>query len=206
MGRAKNTLKRSEVSSTPIKLRYSTTYASNSLASNGISITTGSNFPYNVNMASVDRQRMNNYRMVQQLFYKQAVSSSIGSSSFWDPMWQSTAASGTNDATYYNFPLQYTGSIVIFAIPSYQFGEQVSRKSLVLASTGVGSQYRIVDDGNGNLIDTLAGNEKVGNIFYAQGIAVITNSDYTAPPIVITELIAESGEILTTEAEDSIIT
>lgn len=204
MGRAKNTLKRSEVSSTPIKLRYAATYASNSLASNGITAISGSNIPYTVNMSSVSMQRMNNYRVVKQLYYQQAISSSIGSASFWDPIWQSTAASGTSDATYYNFPLAYTSSIIIFAIPSSQFGEQIAKKSFIVASSGAGSQYRIVDDGNGNLVDALAGNIKVGNLFYAQGVAVITNSDYTTAPTVITEILTEAGDNLITEAGDTL--
>ena len=206
MGRAKNTLKRSEVSSTPIKLRYSATYASNSLANYGITLISGSNTAYSVNMSSSQMQSMNNYRVIKQLYYQQAISSSLGSASYWDPVWQSTAASGTYDATYYSFPTQTTGSILVFAIPSTQFGEQISRKSFVIASSGVGSQYRIEDDGNGNLVDRLEGDIKVGNIFYAQGIAVITNSDYVTAPITVTELLTEAGDSLLTEAMDTIIT
>lgn len=205
MGRAKNTLKESEVSSTPIKLRYSVTYASNSLADYGITLSSGSNYTYNVTMSSDNMQKMNNYRVIRQLYYQQAISSSLNSASFWDPIWQSTAASGTQDATYYAFPTENTGSILVFAIPSSQFGEQISRTSFVLASTGVGSQYRIEDDGNGNLVDRLDNNKKVGNMFYAQGIAVITDSDYIIGPVVVDDLVSQANEPIVTQAFDNII-
>ena len=174
MGRAKNTLKGSEVSSTPIKLRYSVTYASNSLEEHGIIYVSGSNIPYNVNMSPAEMESMNNYRLVRQLYYQQAITASMGSASFWDPAWQSTAASGTYDYTNYTFPTETTQSVVIFSIPSSQFGEQIGRKSFALSS----SQFYILDDGNGNIIDYKNSNAHVGNVFYAQGIVVITNQNY----------------------------
>jgi hypothetical protein len=199
MGRAKNTLKGSEVSSTPIKFRYAVTYASSSFSDYGITVNSGSNITYDVNMSPADMQSMNNYRVVRQLYYQQAISSSLNTASFWDPVWQSTAASGTYDATYYNFPTENTGSVLIFAIPSSQFGEQIGRKTFVISST---SQYRIEDDGNGNLVDRLNNDVKVGNLFYAQGIAVITNSDYV---ITTDNLSTQGDEPLITQASDNII-
>lgn len=206
MGRAKNTLKGSEVSSTPIKLRYSVTYASNSLQDYGISIVTGSNISYSVNMSSEEMDSMNNYRVVRQLYYQQAISSSLNSASFWDPVWQSTAASGTYDATYYSFPTELTGSVLIIAIPSSQFGEQISRKSFSLSSTPSSqNQFNLIDDGNANIIDTLDGNVKVGNLFYAQGIAVITNRDYIIGPAVTEYLVTQLDENIVTQIDDEII-
>lgn len=43
------------------------------------------------------------------------------------------------------------------------------------------SVYDIRDDGNGNLRDFKNSGEHVGNVFYAQGIAVITNDEYATP-------------------------
>lgn len=200
MGRAKNTLKDSEVSSTPIKFRYSVTYASNSLEDYGISVKAGVNVPYETSMSPEQMEGMNNYRTVRQLYYQQAISSSLGTASFWDPMWQSTAASGTNDATYYHFPRQYSGSVLIFAIPSSQFGEQISRQSFILSASD--SSYYIVDDGNGNLVDRLNSSTKVGNLFYAQGVAVITNEDYILPSDYLS---TQADEELTTQDEEDII-
>ena len=176
MGRAKNTLNAADVSSTPIKVKYSAVYPSSSFSDYGITLRSGSNIPYNVTMSSAQMETMNNYRVIRQLYYQYYLTGSlIGSSSIWDPAWVSTAASGSGDETTYYFP---TGSqqILIFTIPSALFGEQVSRTTFAISASD--SSYFIVDDGDGNLVDTLSANSKVGNIFYAQGIAVITNSDY----------------------------
>lgn len=205
MGRAKNTLKRSEVSSTPIKLRYSVTYDSSSLADYGITVNSGSNIAYDVDMSSTEMADMNNYRVVRQLYYQQSIYASVSTASLWDPVWQSTAASGTQDATYHQFPTQNTGSVLIFTIPSSEFGEQIGRKTFSLASYGVGSQYLIQDDGNGNLIDKLDNDKHVGNLFYAQGIAVITNEDYTIPPTVLNYLSTQANDEITTQANDNIL-
>jgi hypothetical protein len=178
MGRAKNTIKQSDVSSTPIKVKYSVTYASQSLENYGITTNVGVNYPYTVKMSSANLQSMTKYRLVKQLYYQQAISGSIGSASFFEPSWQSTAASGTFDDTSLIFPTGSGDSIAVVAIPSIQFGEQVSRKSFAITSTGAGTPFNLIDDGNGNLVDSANGSIHVGNLFYAQGIAVITNSDY----------------------------
>ena len=208
MGRAKNTLNAADVSSTPIKFRYTATYSSASFLDYGITAASGSNIPYSVTMSSDQMDSMNKYRMIKQFYYQQAVSgSALNSSSFWEPFWVSTAASGTLDSTDYTFPTASYDKIVIFAIPSNAFGEQVARKSFRLTTTGVGSQFDIVDDGNGNLFDSYAGsnNVHVGNIFYGQGIAVITNSDYIIPPAVIENMASQLDEPLITQADDNII-
>lgn len=197
MGRAKNTLSPAEVSSTPIKVRYSATYASNSLADYGITITRGTNYPYEVGMSTSSFSEMTTYRGIKQLYYQYEISGSgLNTASAFLPSWQSTAASGTYDATYYNFPTEYTGSFLVFAIPPIQFGEQISRETFSIASTGSGTQFNIIDDGNGNLIDALASDTFVGNIFYAQGVAIITNPSYITP----------GDEYLISEASDFIIT
>jgi len=178
MGRAKNTIKQSDVSSTPIKVKYSVTYASQSLEDHGITTNVAVNYAYTASMPSANLQSMAKYRLIKQLYYQQAISGSMGSASFFEPAWQSTAASGTFDDTNMVFPTGSGDSIAIVAIPSIQFGEQVSRNSFQIKSTGAGTPYTLVDDGNGNLVDRANSSVHVGNLFYAQGIAVITNSDY----------------------------
>jgi hypothetical protein len=179
VGRAKNTIKQSDVSSTPIKVKYSVTYTSQSLGNYGINADVAVNYPYTTNMTSANLQSMAKYKTIKQLYYQQYVSgSSIGSASFFIPAWQSTAASGTFDDTVLTFPTGSGDSIAVVAIPSIQFGEQVSRKTFAIKSSGAGTPFNLVDDGNGNLIDAANSSVHVGNLFYAQGIAVITNSDY----------------------------
>lgn len=202
MGRAKNTLNAADVSSTPIKVKYSAVYPSSSFSDYGITLRSGSNIPYNVTMSSAQMETMNNYRVIRQLYYQYYLTGSlIGSSSIWDPAWVSTAASGSGDETTYYFPTGSSEQIFIFTIPSTQFGEQISRNTFNLKSVDFAS-YNIVDDGNGNLIDTYNNNEKVGNVFYAQGIAVITNQDY----IITTAFLAtESDDEYITENDNDII-
>lgn len=177
MGRAKNTLNSADVSSTPIKVRYVASYLSSSFEDYGITLRSGSNLDYSVAMSTDDLNSMNNYRVIKQLYYQNYLTGSIiGSASAWYPSWQSTAASASKDETAYFFPTGSSQTILIYSIPASQFGEQISRNSFAISANN--STYFITDDGNGNLIDTMASNVYVGNIFYAQGIAVITNQDY----------------------------
>lgn len=198
MGRAKNTINPAEVTSTPIKVQYTATYPSNSLSDYGIKILSGANVPYNVDMAQDKKGLMTNYRFVRQLYYQYyATGSILGSASLWDPVWQSTAASGSLDETNYEFPLtssagfpslanpNYQG-IYFYYIPPNQFGEQISKNTLIISSSD--SSYYIVDDGNGNVIDTMNSNVHVGNVFYAQGIVTVTNQDYMPANYLATEV------------------
>lgn len=201
MGRAKNTLNAADVSSTPIKVKYAVSYPSSSFSDYGITLLSGSNIPYNVTMSSAQMSLMNNYRVVRQLYYQNYLTGSlIGSASYWDPWWQSTAASGSKDETVYKFPTGSTDSVLIYVIPPNQFGEQVSKTTFAISASD--ASYFIIDDGNGNLIDTLAANDHVGNLFYAQGIAVITNQDYTIP---FDYLATENDNIYETENNIEII-
>ena len=208
MGRAKNTLNPADVFSAPIKFRYTATYSSASLLDYGITVYSGSNIPYSVGMSTSSMEVMDRYRVIRQLYYQQEISgSALNTASFFEPFWVSTAASGTNDATNYSFPTASGEGILIITIPSSQFGEQVARNSFRLKTNGVGSQFDIIDDGNGNLFDSYAGsnNEHVGNIFYGQGIAVITNSDYVVAPTVVQTMASQLDEPLVTQNDDNII-
>ena len=179
MGRAKNTIKQSEVSSTPIKVKYSVTYTSQSLENYGITTDVAVNYAYTASMPSANLQSMAKYKTIKQLYYQEYITGSlVGSASFFLPAWQSTAASGTFDDTLLTFPTGSGDSIAVVAIPSIQFGEQVSRKTFAIKSAGAGTPFNLIDDGNGNLIDAANSYTHVGNLFYAQGVAVITNSDY----------------------------
>jgi hypothetical protein len=178
MSRAKNTIKQSDISSAPIKVKYSSTYASQSLQSYGITTNRGQNIPLSASMTINNRTRMVNYRLVKQLYYQTYLTGSvIGSASYWDPSWQSTAASGSFDDTTLTFPSASGESVSFIAIPTLQFGEQISRNSFNLSSTD-NTSYKIVDDGNGNIVDLFSGSLHVGNIFYAQGVVTISNKKY----------------------------
>jgi hypothetical protein len=128
---------------------------------------------------SLDNNALN-YELIKQLYYKEYISGSLlATGSGYDPQWQSTAASGSGDEDARYFPTNANDQISFFYIPRNEFGEQVARNTLHLLPLNPDStNYHIVDDGNGNLIDALVGNRKVGNIFYAQGIIVFTDPDY----------------------------
>ena len=178
MSSSKNTIRFSDISSAPIKLKYSSSYYSQSLDDVGITINRGFNHPMTVT-GSLDNNALN-YELIKQLYYKEYISGSLlGSGSAYDPQWQSTAASGSGDEDSRYFPTGANDQISFFYIPRNQFGEQIARNSLHLLPLNLDStNYHIVDDGNGNLIDTLVGNRKVGNVFYAQGVIVFTDPDY----------------------------
>lgn len=174
MGRSLNTLKGSDVTVTPIKLKYANTIPSASLDSNGITLTLASNQSFDYNNPSYGDNFLL-YRSVRELYYMNYISGSLlgsGSGYEWYP--QSTAASGTFDNDYRYFPTASDAQILVISIPRSKFGENVARSSFSLSS----STYNIVDDGNGNLVDAAASNVHVGNLLYNQGIGIITNVDY----------------------------
>jgi hypothetical protein len=179
MSRSKNTIKNSDASSTPIKVKYSATYASQSLYSNGI--TTNRGIYYSAPKVRTNAYTLrNNYAVMRQLYYQNYLTGSvIGSASYWDSSLQSTAASGTFDDDNRYFPSATGSNIAFIAIPRSQFGEQISRHTFKLVSTD-NTTYNIIDDGNGNIVDTFNNNLHVGNILYAQGIVTITHPDYIA--------------------------
>lgn len=85
-----------------------------------------------------------------------------------------------------NFPTGAGAGIRVLAIDQDIYGSKVLPYSFNLSS----SAYNVIDDGNGNLYGS--GSTHVGNIFYAHGLAVITNPDYQdmfpLPPIAINDI------------------
>jgi len=174
MGRSLNTLKGSDVTVTPIKLKYSNTIPSASLSSNNITLTVASNQSFDYNNPSYEDNFLL-YRSVQGLYYMNFVSgSSLNSASAYEWYPQSTAASGTFDNDYRYFPTASDAQVLVISIPRAKYGENIARSSFSVSS----SNYNIIDDGNGNLVDAAASNVHVGNILYNQGIGIITNIDY----------------------------
>ena len=167
---SKNTLDRSDISTYPIKLKYSASYASSSAYSYGITLNRGINGSFNSN-----GEDFLVYKLAKQLYYNLYLTGSLNNSaSYWNDNLQSTAASGTFDNDYRYFPNAADDQITLMAIPRNVFGENISRKSLRIS----GTTYNLIDDGNGNIIDINNSNVHVGNVLYAQGIVTITNLDY----------------------------
>ena len=196
MSRSSNSLRISDVVTTPIKLKYTSSYDSSSLNTYGITVLTGVNGPV-TSTGSVPQQTLN-YRSIRQLFYSNYLTGSMPTTtSSFDDSLQSTAAYGTLDVDYRNFPTESNGTIKIISIPRNVFGEKISRQGFSMTS----SLYEIMDDGNGNIKDVKpaldlyilngyfdpnlyfiqydpSAEVHVGNIIYAQGFVIITNPDY----------------------------
>ena len=175
MSRASNSLRLSDVIATPIKLKYTASYNECTLEEFGITVLTGVNGPVTIT-GSIPQETLN-YRSVKQLYYANVLTGSyLTTTSSFDVSIQSTAASGTFDSDNRYFPTQSGGTVRILSIPRGVFGEKISRHSFSMTS----SAYRIVDDGNGNLVDVLNSpvGVNIGNIIYPQGMVIITNSDY----------------------------
>ena len=85
-----------------------------------------------------------------------------------------------------NFPTGANAGIRVLSVNQDIYGSKILPTSFNLSS----SAYNILDDGNGNLYGS--GSIHVGNVFYAHGLAVITNTDYQnmfpLPPIAINDV------------------
>ena len=201
MSRAANTLTTSDVLTTPIKLKYSSSYDSSSYYGAGIKVLAGVNG--SISQTGSIKQKTLNYYSVRHLFYSNYLTGSYPVSASAAFNWeQSTAALGSRDADIRVFPTGSGDKVKILSIPRSVYGQKISRRSFRLYSQD-GFSYDVVDDGNGNLID-LASDElyvdpqyfdpresflagyvvggsrfaQVGNIIYSQGIIIITNPNY----------------------------
>ncbi len=226
MRAAKNTIYASDVTTLPIKVKYTASYNEDSLLDNGITITKGVNNPV------YSYEKVNNdtlvYRFARQMYYYNFISGSFPlSASYYDNFMQSTAASGTLEADQRYFPTGNLEEITVIAIPRTKFGEKISPTTFRLVNSG---SYSLYDDGNGNVIDFGSGSlsvyidsmyftspedyyeilqtqttfTRVGNIFYSHGIVVITNQNYQ--DLFPTYLYTEDNNPLVTENDENIIT
>ena len=173
MSRSSNSLRTSDVITTPIKLKYTSSYNCGTLEQYGITVSNGVNGPVTIT-GSIPQDTLN-YWSARHLYYSNYLTGSFAvSASSADNYLQSTAASGTFDADVRYFPTQSGARITILSIPRNVAGERLSRKGFIMSS----SAYYLIDDGNGNVVDQAAGNVHVGNIIYPQGTVIFTNSDY----------------------------
>lgn len=76
--------------------------------------------------------------------------------------------------------------IVVLSIDKKIYGSGLSPNSVSIS----GSTYNLQDDGEGNIFDTLTSTH-IGNVFYSQGLIVITNEDYlcafSTPPTTLND-------------------
>jgi len=173
MSRAANSLKTSDVLTTPIKLKYSSSFESSSFGSYGIQVLKGVNGPITIT-GSIPQETLN-YFSVKHLYYSNYLTGSFPiSASAADNFLQSTAASGSNDSDNRYFPTQSNAEIAIISISVNVYGQQISRRSFSLSS----SAFNLRDDGNGNINDLSGSTKQVGNIIYPQGMVLLTSGSY----------------------------
>lgn len=205
MNNSKKTIKLSEITTTPIKLKYAATYFANS----NTKITRTFGDDYDISVFKIEYDKTVNmlgsfqyetttdtispatsnivYKEIKNLYYQNYLTGSqLFSSSYYDWNQQSTACSGSGEYEYRYFPIENDPAlkgpnpiITIITINPNLYGEQISRSTFKLMPSTT-QTYIIKDDGNGNLIDVQNSNTHVGNIIYSQGLVIITNQDYVS--------------------------
>ncbi len=137
------------------------------------------------------------YDQINHLFYHRFSGSFLDTSSLANSFLYESASQNYATSSYFiydenpnfvnNFPTTSNAGIRVLAINQDIYGSKVLPYNFVLSS----SAYYITDDGNGNLFDT--GSIHIGNIFYPQGLAVITNQDYQEmfplPPLAVSDIV-----------------
>jgi hypothetical protein len=150
------------------------------------------------------------YTQINQLFYQDYTASLDTSSLMFSITNYESASEQRPTSSYfiYNdnanlisyFPTGMMEGIRVLAINQDIYGNKVLPGNFQLSS----SAYDIKDDNYGNLFDYSGSKTHVGNIYYAHGLAVITNQDYQLmfplPPIAKND----SGSFLTTDSPKTI--
>ena len=123
------------------------------------------------------------YNQINHLFY-QSYTASLDTSSLANSIYYESASEQRPTSSYfvYNdnanlinyFPTGAMEGIRVLSVNQNIYVNKLLPNNFILSS----SAYYILDDGFGNLYDQANINTHVGNIFYAHGMAVITNQDY----------------------------
>jgi hypothetical protein len=135
------------------------------------------------------------YRQIDQLFYHD-YSGSLNTASLASSIYYVSASSQRPTASYFNFnntpgfvnnfPTASNANIKVLSISTNLYGQRILPYSFQMTS----STYNFTDDGRGNVYDA---STHVGNIFYPEGIVVITNSEYQGifplPPVAYNDTI-----------------
>jgi hypothetical protein len=137
------------------------------------------------------------YDQIDHLFYHSFSGSFLNTASLANSFLYESASQQYATSSYFiydenpnlikNFPTGANDGIRVLNVNQDIYGEKLLPYNFNLSS----SDYNITDDGNGNLFDI--GSVHVGNIFYPQGLAIITNQDYQnifpLPPLAVADFI-----------------
>jgi hypothetical protein len=148
------------------------------------------------------------YRQINHLYYQYHSSSILNSHSLLDSLYyesymteSSTISTGSyfdfneNPSFVNSFPTSSNDIIRVMSFNQNIYGEQIKPNNFILTASG---SYQLADDGYGNIYDIsftgyyvqpgyyappgyiaeLQNKVHVGNIFYSQGLVIITNQNY----------------------------
>ena len=148
------------------------------------------------------------YRQINHLYYQSHSSSILNSQSLLDSIYyesymteSSTISTGSyfdfneNPSFVNNFPTSSNDIIRVMSFNQNIYGEQIKPNNFILTASG---SYQLADDGYGNIYDIsftgyyvepgyyappgyiaeLQDKVHVGNIFYSQGLVIITDQNY----------------------------
>ena len=153
------------------------------------------------------------YSQINQLYY-QDYTASLNTHSLANSIYYESASVQRPTSSYFiyndsanlisNFPTGSNEGIRVLSVNQDIYGNKLLPHNFILTS----SAYNVSDDGYGNLYDV---STHIGNIFYAQGIIVITNQDYQLmfplPPLAVNDtayfLTATSPKIVYPLSNDS---
>ena len=154
------------------------------------------------------------YDQINHLFYHVFSGSFLDTSSLANSLLYESASKNYATSSYFiydenpnlikNFPTGTNEGIRVLAVNQEIYGNKLLPYNFKLTS----SAYSIKDDGNGNVYDS--GSIHIGNIFYPQGLVIITNQAYQEmfplPPLAVADMInvrasdlIKTGSILTND-------
>ena len=180
-------LNNSDVIITPYTANKQWSFNSCDLEANGIKIYSGKkstgSFDYDNSVKFNGEYECLVYDTINQLYYQQYSGSildnlsNLHGTAYLDASIYRRTSSFFDYAPqgYMNrsFPTGSQAEIKILSINKSLYGTSVHPGSFALS----GSLINLVDDSNGNIFDTLVSTQ-VGNIFYKQGMVIITNPNY----------------------------
>jgi len=165
--------------------RWSFAYTSTSPNDSYIVYYVGRNVPFNITGSTTTNGQYQSliYDQINHLFYQSFSGSLLNTGSLmFNANTYESASSQRPTASYFNyntnpllikqFPSSSGDTIEIYSINQNIFGSKILPGSFQISGSGT----LIKDDGNGNLYSSSV---FIGNIFYAHGIIVKTNLNYT---------------------------
>jgi hypothetical protein len=176
-------LYKSDITVTPYTANKLWSFSYNSTPNDGyITYYTGTNTPFSIDGLTTTNGEYQSsvYTLTNQLYY-QSYTGSLNTQSLATSIYYESASSQRPTSSYYkyeegniikNFPSSSGDRIGLLGISSDLYGNNILPYTFRISS----SKFDVTDDGKGNLISSSI---LIGNVFYAQGMCIITNPNFT---------------------------